>query len=377
VKRFALLGAGLTVSVTAALVGPAATPASAAAHPHKATITVVARGLANPRGITMNAGGVLLVAEAGKGGSGPCVPGPEGGTICFGLTSALTAISAAGVAHRIVTGLPSLADPNGAEAVGLDNTTFGAGGIIGVIGMGLSPKTRATFGAKGRLLATMVQLPGSGRPREIADLAAYEQAHNPDHGDPGSSKDTDPYDVVANGGNFLVADAGGNDILNVTPNGHVSTRAVLHARLVLAPPSLGLPPGTKIPMQAVPTSIALRSGSAYVGQLTGFPFPVGAARVYRLQGSNPVIFRSGFTNIIDIAYDRSGNLYVLEIAKNGLLSGSNVGALIKVAPNGTRTEIAKGQLKTPGGMAIAPNGSIYVSVNATSPTKGEVVRVTP
>ncbi len=52
--------------------------------------------------------------------------------------------------------------------------------------------------------------------------------------------------------------------------------AVFHARLVDAPPFLGLPPGTKIPMQAVPNSVVQGpDGAWYVGQLTGFPFPVG------------------------------------------------------------------------------------------------------
>jgi hypothetical protein len=36
-------------------------------------------------------------------------------------------------------------------------------------------------------------------------------------------------------------------------------------------------------MQAVPTSVAVApDGAYYVGQLTGFPFPVGGARVFRV-----------------------------------------------------------------------------------------------
>ena len=59
----------------------------------------------------------MLVAEAGRGGSGPCVTGDEG-KHCFGLTSALTAI-AFGHQTRIIKGLPSLADPTGGEHVGV------------------------------------------------------------------------------------------------------------------------------------------------------------------------------------------------------------------------------------------------------------------
>jgi hypothetical protein len=64
-------------------------------------------------------------------------------------------------------------------------------------------------------------------------------------------------------------------------------------------------------------------GAYYVGQLTGFPFPVGGARVFRVvPGHRPQVFARGFTNIIDIAFDRHGRLHVLEIASDGILAGA-------------------------------------------------------
>jgi hypothetical protein len=183
--------------------------------------------------------------------------------------------------------------------------------------------------------------------------------------------------VVSTPHGLYAADAGGNDVLAIGPTGHVTTAAVLHARQVTAPPFLGLPPGAKIPMQSVPDTIAQgNDGALYVGELTGFPFPVGAAHVYRMvPGHRPTVYASGFTNIIDLQFDRLGNMYVLEIAKNSLLSDSTVGALIKVDRYGHRTEIATGQLNTPGGMAIALDGSIYVSVNSISGSDGQIVRI--
>ena len=130
-------------------------------------------------------------------------------------------------------------------------------------------------------------------------------------------------------------------------------------------------------MQAVPTTVRVGPDHAlYFGQLTGFPFPPGGANVYRLApGGMPEVFAAGFTNIIDIAFGRDGSLYVLQISAAGLLSGNPVGALIRVAPDGTRSTIAPGALISPGGIAIGHDGSIYVSRFATLPGAGDVVRI--
>ncbi len=137
-------------------------------------------------------------------------------------------------------------------------------------------------------------------------------------------------------------------------------------------------------MDAVPTTVVVGPGGDYfVGQLTGFPFPVGGANVYRVpaDGGSPTVYASGFTNIIDIAFGRDGSLYVLQIAKNGLLAafGANdwTGALIKVRRNGTRTELAAGVLTAPGGVAIGPDGALYVTNNSIYPGIGEVIRIQP
>src|SRR5687767_3360487 len=102
------------------------------------------------------------------------------------------------------------------------------------------------------------------------------------------------------------------------------------------------------PANAVGTARGVYGSRIDVGQLTGFPFPVGGANVYRVPagGGTPQVHASGFTAIIDILFGPDGSLYVLQIAANGLLgafsSGDWTGALIQVMPDGTRTEIAGG-----------------------------------
>jgi sugar lactone lactonase YvrE len=112
--------------------------------------------------------------------------------------------------------------------------------------------------------------------------------------------------------------------------------------------------------------------------LTGFPFPVGGASVWRTDGSGaPTEYATGFTNIVDIRFGRDGALYVLQFTTTGLLTGNPLGALIRVDKDGTRSQIAPGSLISPGGFAIARDGSIYVSRFGNLPGAGDVVRIRP
>ena len=130
-------------------------------------------------------------------------------------------------------------------------------------------------------------------------------------------------------------------------------------------------------MNAVPTTVVRGpDGAYYVGQLTGFPFPVGGARVFRVvPGERPEVYARGFTNIIDIAFGRDGSLYVLEIAHNSLLAESPEGALIRVRPGGKRS-IVVDDLFFPSGLAIGSRGKLYVTNCGVCPD-GEVLRITP
>jgi sugar lactone lactonase YvrE len=88
------------------------------------------------------------------------------------------------------------------------------------------------------------------------------------------------------------------------------------------------------------------------------------------------VVASGFTNIIDIAFDRRGNLYVLEIATNGLLSGDLAGALYRVSRrSGEKKLVVSDGLVAPGGLAISRWGDIFISNKSVAIGEGEVVRL--
>ena len=171
----------------------------------------------------------------------------------------------------------------------------------------------------------------------------------------------------------MIADAGGNSLLQIDQTLQLSTLAVFENRMVPGPG------GAQVNMEPVPTSIAEGpDGSLYVGELTGFPFPVGGARIYRVPagGGTPTIVAEGFTNIIDIAIGPDGAAYVLEHDANSLLVAGDVGRLTKIGPFGLRTEMAAGLLVAPGKMTVGPDNAVYVTVNSTSAGSGQLLRVT-
>ena len=372
VKRVTVSLCALALCVTQPLITGAAT-----------TWDVVVNGLDNPRGVAFGPEGALYIAQAGSGGDGPCGPGPKG-TRCYGETGAISRYDpATGAFEDVVTGLPSLATEDGHMfAIGPNDLSLhGRGNLFFTIGFGGNPTTRQTvFGPAGANLAQVARATPNGKWRLVSDLGRFEAARNPT----GDEVDSNPYGILALAGKQVVTDAGANALLEIRANGAIAPLATFPDRTVDAPPVLGLPPGTQLPMDTVPTSVAVApDGSYYVGQLTGFPFPVGGANIYRVpaKGGTPQVVASGFTHIIDLTFGPDGSLYVVEIAKNGLLAafvGNDwTGALIRIAPDGTRTELVPGVLTAPGGVAVGKDGALYVTNNSVFSGTGEVIRIRP
>ena len=213
-------------------------------------------------------------------------------------------------------------------------------------------------------MARLARLMPNGSVRLLTDIGTFEKVNNPDEDLP----DTNPYGVLAVPGGQIVADAGANALFEIRANGDVKTLAVFPEFQVN---------DTGPSRDAVPTGLAVGpDGAYYVGQLTGGPFAVGIANVYRVppEGGDPEVFESGFTNIVDITFGPDGSLYVVQIANPIPTFGG--GKLIRVAPDGTRTPINV-PLVAPGGVAVAKDGTIYVTNNSISATAGQVLRIVP
>ena len=326
---------------------------------------VIASGLDNPRGLAFDRRGALYVAEAGTGGAGPCFPGPEGPTVCFGESGGVTKITKHGQ-WRVVSGLGSIANEGTGEfGIGPSDVAFAGKTMFVTEGLGLDlefSNTVPELADMGQLLAVSKKHHGHGvKVVTVADLAEFEDAFNPT----GDEENVNPNSVILSRKGVIVSDAGANDLLLVKRHGRIKVLATFPNRTVGADT-----------FDEVPTSVQRGpDGALYVGQLTGFPFIPGAANVYRVGKHGHVsVFATGFTNIIDIAFDKWGRLYVLEIFKNGLLSGDPTGALIRVSRNGTQTEVMSDGLITPGGLAIRGH-SAYVSNCGTCASGGEVLRI--
>ena len=247
------------------------------------------------------------------------------------------------------------------------------------VGLGGNPIWRQDFGPEGSLLGRLGRFNPSGKFNFNEDLAQYEMENNPDHFVP----DSNPYGLLARPGKTIYVDAGGNTLNQITARGTITTLAVFPNLMVPAPipppPAPTPTPGTMVPVQAVPTSVALGpDGSYYVGQLTGGPFTVGAANVYRVpsRGGAPVIAYTGFTNIIDLTFGPDGSLYVLEIARAAIPRFGLGGRLVRIEPDGTRTDIISGPpLIAPGGVVVGSDGAIYVTNMSTNAVAGQLLKI--
>jgi hypothetical protein len=253
----------------------------------------------------------------------------------------------------------------------------------------------------------LYRIDDDGKAKRVANLFRFEQRRNPHP----AVVDSNPFDVEGyRREQALVADAAGNTLLRVGggddddeirlvavfPDELVSTENV--KRLVgcpAGPPDIcGLP--EMIPAESVPTSVAIGpDGAFYVGELKGFPAPVGESRVWRIDpnarnadcGSSPScsVVLDGLTSIIDLAFGPGGKLYVAQIddqswfAMELALEGAPIplGGSVRACDVGTGAcaPVVTGQpILT--SITFRRDGSLWGAVNALLPTR-DVVQLLP
>jgi hypothetical protein len=217
--------------------------------------------------------------------------------------------------------------------------------------------------------------------RTVADLYRFEKTRNPDrrvrYGFLGLSDacaaavpdevggypyhglvDSHPYAVAkAPQGGWYVADAGGNSILRVRRNGHVSKVSVLPRQIARISPdaasAFGLPDctiGKRYAFEAVPTDVEVDAdGSLVVSLLPGGPedASLGArGAVVRVgpRGGTTTI-GTGFLGATNVAIGRNGTVYVAELFANriSMLRRGAVSTVVEV-PSPASIEFSRGMI---------------------------------
>lgn len=353
----------------------------AAAEPAEVSV-IVAGGLDAPRGIAFGPDGTLYVAEAGEGGEGACAEHVEMGQTCFAATGGISVV-VDGEVTRIIDALPSGLGQTGVTGAS-DVVVDDQGTLWFTVGLGASSEWRDSIpGDYGQDMGFLYRVDETGIHEKVADLVAWEAANNPDADQPANGEpDSNPNGIALSEDGVLVADAGGNSLVTVAPDGSVSLEAVFPVAMT----PFQLNPESEeqlIPVDPVPTSVAVGpDGAYYVGMLTGFPFIPGSATVDRVvPGQAPTVYAKGFTNVMDVAFAPDGTLYVLEIAHEGLASvveGPPTGGLWAVPAGGgeARLIVTEG-LVMPGGMAVSDDGSVFISTCSVCPDGGGIIRVQP
>ncbi|MDX6201926.1 MAG: hypothetical protein QOJ83_1426 [Frankiales bacterium] len=356
------------------------------AHATTPTLTVVASGLDNPRGITW-AHNHLYVAQSGHGGT-DCpagAMGPEGGPLCVGRTGSI-GILKAGVVQPVISNLFSMTDlPGGVASLGIAAVTATKNGVRAVynesvVGFLHSLPAGATLtaddsaAARGEL-GKLITVSG-GHSKTLADVGDWDYVWTAINQNlvPDQFPDANANALVQLGNTTYVIDAGANTLVAVDKRGGVRELAFFP---------------NPANSDAVPTCVAIGPDhkNLFIGQLSPGA-PMGGSNVYRynIKSHKLSVWKTGFNVVDGCGFDKRGNFYVVEFQANGFNpgpTGNPAGDVIKIAPNGTRTVIGAGQLFFPQGFATDHSGNIYVDnwsiMTATPPAPGaptgQIIRI--
>jgi hypothetical protein len=343
---------------------PGRTPMASRAPSVPATVSVVASGLDNPRGLTFGPDGFLYVAEGGTGGNtstiGQCPQVPGIGPYTGSTTgSRISRISLAGQRTTVVDGLPSSSTNmmTGQLTSGVADVAFIGNTLYGLLtgagcSHGVASIPNQVFRVTGNAWTT------------VADLTAFYHSHPTAHIEEDDFEpDGTPYSMIAVRGDLYVVEPNHGSLDRVSPNGSIQRVADISA-------TMG---------HIVPTSVSYH-GNFFVGNLGTFPVTPGSSKMLKITPSGQVQpWASGLTMILGSVWDSRDRLYVLESSTVAGDPTPFTGRIRRIDPSGESTTIADG-LFLPAGMTMGPDGNLYVSNVGFGPLflvkgQGQVLKV--
>lgn len=320
------------------------------------SLSIIASGLTNPRGMVWAADGTLYVAEAGIGGASLGTPEAEPplGPIRGGSTASVVRIES-GCPVPVAAGLPSALTATG-EALGVEALAILNDHLYAAVdGGGEAHGNAAQPAGVYRILS-------DGTAELVADLSAWVRANPVAQVPPDHDPDAAGFGMVADpdAGLLWVNDPNSSQILTVSPDGVITRIADL---------SKGHP---------VTTGLALApQGGIYVGTLTPVPYPDGSASVLHItaDGTTTTVW-TGLTAVTDVAVGPDGSLYAVEMSTGNtktppfVMPGS--GRIVRQTGPAAAEDVATG-LMFPVALSFGPDGGLYVSLPASGADHGEGV----
>jgi hypothetical protein len=332
------------------------------------SITVIASGLQNPRGLVFGPDGRLYVAEGGLGGTMTTTPGqctqvpPPVGPYSGGFTARISRMNVqTGTRDTVAAGLPSsMTSPAiGGYVSGVADLKFVGGGLYALMaGAGCSHGLTGT-------VTSIVRVERDGSVTQVSDLSHFLMTHpvaNPNPGD--FEPDGTWYSMVEAGGGLYAVEPNHGEIDVVSRDGSIS-------RLLDVSATQG---------HVVPTSIAVHGDSFYLGNLGRFePGSEGKAGVYRLDRRSGAIesFNTGLTAVTGVAW-HNGYLYALETFTGFFAPAPFVaatGTVVRQGDDGKWVPVVT-SLNFPTAMVFRGD-DLYVSNRGFGfgPADGQIVRV--